>query len=102
MCSNNFKSGGRNFGRYTTSTPFPFLRDGNHSQIWEKVFESCPKNPQGFFSPEHSTIQKSPEGLFCIVSFAPAAGFEPATNALHVIQYFRTGTDYIFTIFILR
>jgi len=39
-----------------------------------------------------------PKAVFCILSFAPAAGFEPATNALHVIPYFRKGTDYIFTI----
>ncbi len=33
---------------------------------------------------------------------APAVGFEPTTNALHVIQYFHKGVDYIFTMFILR
>ena len=38
--------------------------------------------------------------FFMILSLAPAAGFEPATNALHFIPYFRTGVDYIFTIFI--
>ena len=38
-------------------------------------------------------------GHFHIMSSAPAAGFEPATNALHVFQYFRIGVDYIFTIF---
>lgn len=45
-----------------------------------------------------SRITKSTR-LGCFLLFdAPAAGFEPATNALHGIQYFRKGVDYIFTV----
>ncbi len=47
-------------------------------------------------------LEKRPKyyrAFFMIMSSAPAAGFEPATNALHVFQYFRIGVDYIFTIF---
>src|SRR3989338_976382 len=76
-------SGGRSFSAYSRSTRFPFFQIRKSSKIWENGFESCTKVTQVTFSPEHSRIQKiRPRRTSCILSSAPAAGFEPSTNAL--------------------
>ena len=82
-------SGGRSFSAYSRSTRFPFFQIRKSSKIWENGFESCTKVTQVTFSPEHSRIQKiRPRRTSCILSRAPAAGFEPATNALLLFHYF--------------
>ncbi|OGZ16899.1 MAG: hypothetical protein A3H76_05245 [Candidatus Lloydbacteria bacterium RIFCSPLOWO2_02_FULL_54_12] len=58
------------------------------------LFESCTQAEQSACSPEQTKMALT--GLIFVI--APAAGFEPATNALHVIQYFRKGVDYIFAV----
>ncbi len=59
-----------------------FLTMSEHrSKIWEKVFESCRRDIQ--MSRCRSKRRKRRLCVFfMILSFAPAAGFEPATNAL--------------------
>jgi hypothetical protein len=50
----------------------------HRSKKWENLFESCPESKQLLSSP--SQTKKTLSGLVFVS--APAAGFEPATNAL--------------------